>query len=123
MSIEGLFDHTGTIRRPTATTDATDALADEVTTYPVVAAAVRFALVPPKLRLRDYGAGELPAGSMEFYAGAAAPLQRFDVLVVDTGPEAGTVWKIESVRRPRGHHTEGVASPRDEPLPAEAPVP
>jgi hypothetical protein len=101
--IEGLFDSTARIRRGTAGApdgygDVTDAWADVATE--------RCALVPPKRAIGDSGAGMEPVGTMEVYMRAGADLRRGDVLVMLTGPEAGTTWRALDVHRPRGHHTE-----------------
>lgn len=101
--IEGLFDGIATIRRGTA--GAPDAYGDVTRTWGDVASE-RCAVVPPKRVLGDSGAGEEPVGTMELYMRVGADLQDGDVVVVLTGPEAGTTWRAANVTRPRLHHTE-----------------
>lgn len=103
--IARLFDHTVNLHRPN---EARDEYGGTTTTYTAVITGTEpnAALVPPKRRLRGYGAGEAPAGETELYVAADADVQRRDVVEVTAGPEAGTTWRVLDVHTPRGHHTE-----------------
>lgn len=106
MRIQALFDHQVRVHRPT---ESKGALRDITKTYTAVGAAPttpNAAIVPPKLRLTDYGPGEQAAGSLEAYMAAGADVQADDVLDVTSGPEAPVKLRVLSATRPRGHHTE-----------------
>src|SRR5690625_758205 len=80
------------VRRPT---EGRGALGDVETAYPAVGMAwidVR----PPRRMLASYGAGELPAGTMEAELRAHIDVQMRDVLEIVAGPERGTRWRAVS---------------------------
>lgn len=107
--ITGLLDHTATLKRPTEVSSG--ALADVVTTYPDVTVGLRVAITPPRLSLRDYGAGEQATGGADIYFEAGVDVRKRDVLVLTSGPEAGTNWRVLSVTGPRNHHGEAAVEP------------
>lgn len=84
------------IRRPV---EQRDAYRNTVVVWPVVVA-IWLAVRPPKRLLSSFGAGEVPAGSMEVELRAGADLQARDILEVYAGPEAGTKWRVISPHRP-----------------------
>lgn len=60
----------------------------------------------------DGGPGEHVAGEYKGFAGAGVDVVEGDVIEIVSGPEASTnpsevvALKVDSVYRPRGHHTE-----------------
>lgn len=77
------------IRRPTETRGP---LGSVETTYPLVGMAWVDVRVPRRM-IANYGAGELPAGTMEAELRAHIDLQMRDVLEIVAGPERGTRWR------------------------------
>lgn len=80
------------IRRPT---EERGGLGDVETTYPPVGMAwvdVR----PPRRMIANYGAGEIPAGTMEAELRAHIDVRMRDVLEIVAGPERGTRWRAVS---------------------------
>ncbi|MDQ3275171.1 MAG: hypothetical protein M3Q39_09120 [Actinomycetota bacterium] len=55
--------------------------------------------VPAFLTLRNYGAGEVPAGTREIEFGSYSSVAERVGLSVTDGPEAGTKWRVVSVDR------------------------
>lgn len=66
--------------------------------------------------LQNFGAGEMPQGSMEIDAYAAADIRSRDVIEVFAGPEVGSTWRVEGVTRPGNSSLLGVLTPYNEPL-------
>lgn len=70
----------------------------------------------PSRRLANYGAGELPAGTMEIAGHEGSPLAARDVVKITAGPEAGTTWRIGPPHRPGTGELLATALPYNEPL-------
>lgn len=103
-SIDHLLDHTGTVWRPQ---DAFGALRTNARTYTRVATGVPVAVRRPSARYQNIGAGVTGSGDRVLYTSASVDLRARDVVVLATGPDAGTRWEIdEDTTRPRGHHAE-----------------
>lgn len=62
------------------------------TTYPQIGMVWADVRVPRRM-LANYGAGELPSGTMEAELRDRVDLQMRDVLVIVAGPETGTRWR------------------------------
>lgn len=106
MSLQTLFDATLRVYRPTETKDqyrTVERTWVQVGSDPSVPNGT---ISPPELRLTDLGAGERPAGSTEAYMEPDADVEIGDVLDVIGGPETGRRYRVVSLARPRGHHTE-----------------
>ena len=80
------------IRRPTETRGE---YGDVITTYPPVGMAWVDVRVPRRM-IANYGAGELPTGTMEAELRAHIDVQMRDVLEIVAGPERGTRWRAVS---------------------------
>jgi head-tail adaptor len=80
------------VRRPVETRDR---LRNTVVVWPSFGTAW-MAVRPPRRMLSSFGAGEVPAGTMEVEMRAQAELQARDVLEIYAGPEAGTKWRVIS---------------------------
>lgn len=80
------------IRRPV---EERGPLGSVVTVYPQVGTAWVEVRVPRRM-LANYGAGEMPTGTMEAELRDRIDVQMRDVLVVVAGPEIGTRWRVES---------------------------
>lgn len=107
MSLDLLFDHTAEITHVDASTPVTvDAYGDSAPDPDVTPVAERCAVVPPKLALRDYGAGDVSVGRMDAYFRMGVLVAARDVVKLTTGPEAPSTWIVDSVSHPRGHHVE-----------------
>lgn len=65
---------------------------------PVSTAWIEFAT--PGRRLKSFGAGEMPTGGAEAECHAGSDIQATDVLAIESGPEAGTRWRVSSAHRP-----------------------
>lgn len=102
------------IRRPTETRGE---LGSVETTYPVVGMAwvdVR----PPRRMITNYGAGELPTGTMEVELRAHIDVQMRDVLEIIAGPERGTRWRaVTPPHRPGRGESLILVEVLNEPLP------
>lgn len=75
----------------------------------------------PRRTLQSFGAGDVPAGSMEVEGHAALPLEAGRVVEVLAGPEAGTKWRAESAHRPGNGSVFALVEPFNAPLPAVTP--
>jgi head-tail adaptor len=80
------------IRRPTETRGP---LGSVETTYPQVGMAWVDVRVPRRM-IANYGAGELPTGTMEAELRDRIDLRMRDVLEIVAGPETGTRWRVIS---------------------------
>lgn len=70
----------------------------------------------PRRTIGNYGAGEMPAGTMEMTAHGAAPLAQRDVVRITAGPESGTAWRVETVHRTGNGELLASVVPYNEPL-------
>lgn len=104
------------IRRPAETRAA---LGETATVY-ALAGGAWVEIGVPERRLRSYGAGELPQGSVGMEAHGGAGIEPRDVLEVSAGPEAGSRWTVESVHRPGNGRMLAVLAVLNEPPPAVA---
>lgn len=77
------------IRRPTETRGQ---YGEVETTYPLVGMAWVDVRVPRRM-LGNYGAGEVPVGTMEIEMRDRIDLRVRDAIVIVAGPEAGTRWR------------------------------
>lgn len=80
------------IRRPTETRGPGGSV---VTTYPLVGRAWIEVRVPRRM-ITNYGAGEVPTGTMEVEMRDRTDLRQRDVLQIIAGPERGTAWRAIS---------------------------
>lgn len=116
MSI-GAYRSRVRIRRPGETRAA---LGETVATYAEVGYAWAEMAIPER-RLRSYGAGELPQGSVGMETHAGAPVQTRDILQITAGPEAGTAWTVESIHRPGNGRAVAVLAIYNEAVPEPGP--
>lgn len=70
----------------------------------------------PSRRLANYGAGELPAGTMQLTAHEGVTLASRDVVKVTAGPEVGSAWRVGSAFRPGTGEMIATVTPYNEPL-------
>lgn len=80
------------VRRPVETRDR---LRNTVVVWPSFGTTWLSVRAPRRL-LTSFGAGEVPAGTMEIEMRAGGELRERDVLEIYGGPEAGTKWRVIS---------------------------
>lgn len=100
--IEKLFDQVAEIYKLTETRDR---LRDTRSIY-TLNSTEKCAIVPFQESIQNGGAGEEIGAVMQCYMRATANIVERDVIKVISGSENGTKWIVQSVTRPRNHHSE-----------------